>query len=117
MVEWRCSVVLVGMVVGGRGAACRCQPMGRRSCFDPCMPGRLGAGRFACGLFIVGSLSCSSLIGSRFCSPRRCSRMCFSLSSLVVLRGARVGLAGRIWSLYLSLRRLSGMLFCGLPGF
>ena len=48
-----CSVVLVGMVVGGRGAPrCR-QPVGRRSCLNPCLPGWFGVGRLACGLFTV----------------------------------------------------------------
>ena len=88
MVESRCSVVLVGMVVSGRGAACCRQPMGRCSRFDPCVPGRLGVGRLGCGLFIVGSLSCSSLIGSQLCSPRLCSRTWFSLSSRL-FRGLR----------------------------
>ena len=87
MVESWCSVVLVGMAVGGRGAACCRQPMGRRSRFNPCMPGRLGVGRLACGLFIVGSLSCSSLIGSRSCSPRRCSWTRFLLSSRISSEG------------------------------
>ena len=62
--------------------------MGRRSRFDPCMPGRLDVARLACGLFIVGSLSCSSLIDSRLCSPRQCSGTWFSLSSWFVLRVA-----------------------------
>ena len=44
----------MGMVAGGRGASCCRQPMGRRSRFNPCMPGRLGVGPLACGLFIVG---------------------------------------------------------------
>ena len=96
MVESWCSVVLVGMAIGGRGAACCRQPMGRRSRFDPCMPGRFGVGRLACGLFIVGSLSCSSLIGSRLSSPRRCSRMWFSLSSWFVLRVAAACLSGAV---------------------
>ena len=49
----RCSAVFVGMVVGGRGSPrCR-QPVGRRSCFDPCTPGWFGVGRLACGLFMV----------------------------------------------------------------
>ena len=96
MVVLRCSVVFVGMVVGGRGAACCRQPMGRRSCFDPCMPGWLGVGRLACGLFIVGSLSCSSLVRSRLCSPRRCSPTSFSLSSRFVLRVAAAGLSGAV---------------------
>ena len=56
MVELWCSVVFVGMVDGGRGAACFRQPMERCSRFDPWMPGRLGVGRSACGLFMVASL-------------------------------------------------------------
>ena len=49
MVELRCSVVFVGMVVSGRGAP-RCgNPVGRRSCFDPCTLGWFGVGRLACG--------------------------------------------------------------------
>ena len=53
MVELRCSAVSVGMVAGGRGAP-RCRlPVGRRSRFDPCMPGWFGVARLACGLFTV----------------------------------------------------------------
>ena len=53
MVELRCSVVFMGIVVGGRGAP-RCRhPVGRRSRFDPCTPGWFGVGRLACGLFTV----------------------------------------------------------------
>ena len=96
MAESWCSVVVVGMVVGGRGAAYCPQPMGRRSRFDPCMPGRLGVGWLACGLFIVGSLSCSSLIGSRLCSPRRCSWTWFSLSSWFVVRLPAACLSGAV---------------------
>ena len=55
MVELWCSVVFVGMVVGGRGASWCCQPVGRRSSFDACMPGQFGVGRLACGLFMVTS--------------------------------------------------------------
>ena len=84
------------MVVDGRGAACCCQPRGRRSRFDPCMPGRLGVGRLACGLFIVGSLPRSSLIGSQLCSPRRCSWTMFLLSSWFVLRVAAACLSGAV---------------------
>ena len=69
MVEsWPCGAFL-GMVAGGRGASCCRRPMGRRSGFDPCMPGRLGVGWLACGLFIVESFSCSSLVGTRLCQP------------------------------------------------
>ena len=89
--------------------------MGRRSRFDPCMPGRLGVGRLACCLFIVRSLSCSSLIGSRLCSPRRFSRTRFSLSSQFVLRVAAACLSdavdvsrpGRARCVVLVCRRLS----------
>ena len=87
MVELRCSVVSVGMVVGGRGAPWCRQPVQRRSCFNPCMPGGFGVGRLACGLFLVASLllqrfgwcmvvlaalwsACSSL--GLFCCCRRC---------------------------------------------
>ena len=143
MVESPHSGAFVGMVAGGPGAAYCRQPMGRRSRFNPCMPGRLSVGWLACGLFIVGSLFCSSLVGSRLCSPRWCSRTLISLSSPFVLRIAAAGLsgvvdvlrpgrarcvvlvrwcwftsgrpvpgivvvrmgpAGRVWSLYLSLR-------------
>ena len=83
-------------MVGGRGAACCDQPMGRRSLFDPCMPGWLGVGRLACGLFIVGSLSCSSWIGNWLCSPRRCTRTWFSLSSPFVLRIVAACLSGAV---------------------
>ena len=93
MVELRCSVVFVGMVVGGHGAACCRQLIGRRSHFDPCMQGRLGVGRLACGLLIVGSLSCSSLVGSRLCSLHRCSWTWFSLSPRFVLRAAAASLS------------------------
>ena len=96
MVESWCSVVLVGMKVSRRGAACCRQPMGRRSRFDPCMPGRLGVSWLVCGLFIVGSLSCSSLIGSRLCSPRRCFQTWFLLSSRFVLRVAAPCLSGAV---------------------
>ena len=109
MVELPRCVVLVGMVVGGRGASWCRQPMGCRSRFDPCMPGWLGSGRLACGLFIVGSFSlqqfgwyrvaiavlwsaCSSWDESR-CSPRRRSRMSSLLSSPSVLRFVVAGLS------------------------
>ena len=60
------------------------------------MPGRLGVGWLACGLFIVGSFPCSSLVGSRLCSPRRCSRAWFSLSSRFVMRVAAACLSGAV---------------------
>ena len=102
MVESRRCGAFVGMVAGGRGASCCRQPMGRRSRFDPCMPGRFGVGRLACGLFIVGLFfmqqfgwdpvvsavlwsACASW-GRLRCSPRRCSRMLSFLSSRLVLR-------------------------------
>ena len=97
MVELRCSVVSMGMVVGGRGAPCCRQPVGRRSRFDPCMPGGFDVGRLACGLFMVASLllqrfgwcivvlaalwsACSSL--GLFCCCRRC-RVLGSVGSFV----------------------------------
>ena len=99
MVESWCSVVLVGMAVDRRSAACCRQPMGRCCRFDPCMPGDFGVGWLVCGLFIVGSLSCSSFISSPLCSPRRCSRTWFSLSSRFVLRVAAACLSGAVdWS-------------------
>ena len=53
MVELRCSVVFVGMVVSGRGAP-RCHhPVGRRSRFDLCTPGWFGVGLLVCGLSTV----------------------------------------------------------------
>ena len=64
--------------------------------FRPLQSGQLGVGRLACGLFIVGSLSCNSLVGSRLCSPRRCSRTWFLLSSWFVLRVAAAGLSGAV---------------------
>ena len=51
MVELRCSIVFVGMVVSGRRAPRYRHPVGRRSRFDPCTPGWFGVGRLACGLF------------------------------------------------------------------
>ena len=53
MVELRCVTVFVDVVVGGCGAPWCRQPWGRRSHFDPCMPGWFRVGRFACGLFVV----------------------------------------------------------------
>ena len=41
-------------------------------------------------------LFCSSLIGSRLCSPGRCSRTLFSLSSRFSLRVAAAGLSGAV---------------------
>ena len=53
MVELRCSVVFLGMVVSGRGAP-RCRhPVEQRSRFDPCTPGWFRVGRLACGLSTV----------------------------------------------------------------
>ena len=109
MVELRRCVVSVGMVVGGRGAPWCRQPVGRRSRFDPCMPGWFGVGRLACCLFIVGSFAlqqfgwymvvlaalrsaCSSRGLSR-CSPCRHSRMLSLLSSRLVLRFVATGLS------------------------
>ena len=53
IVESRCSVLFVGMVVGGRGAPWCHRPVARRSRCDPFTPGWLGVGRLACGLFAV----------------------------------------------------------------
>ena len=53
LVDGRVTVLFPDMVAGGRGTSRRRQPDGRRSRFDPCMPGWLGVGRFACGLFTV----------------------------------------------------------------
>ena len=53
MVESRCSVLLVGVVIGGRGASWCGQPGGRRSRFHPWAPGWFDVGRLACGLFTV----------------------------------------------------------------
>ena len=58
MVQLRCSVVFVGMVVGGRGTPWCCQPGGRRPGFDPCMRGWVGVGRLVCGLFDSGFALC-----------------------------------------------------------
>ena len=69
MVELRCAVVSVGMVVGGPGSpSCR-QPVGRRSRIDPCMSCWFDVGRLACGLLIVVSVFCSSLVGTRLRQP------------------------------------------------
>ena len=51
--DGRVTVLFAEMVAGGRGASRRRQPHGRRSRFDPCMPGWFGVGRLACGLFTV----------------------------------------------------------------
>ena len=108
MVESQRCGVFVGMVVGGRGASWCRQPMGRRSRFDPCMPGWFAVGRLACGLFIVGSFflqqfgwypvsaalwwACVSWGGLR-CSPRQCSRTLSLMSSRLVLRFVVAGLS------------------------
>ena len=55
MVESRRCGGFVGKVVDGRYASWCCQPMGRRSRFNPCMPGWFGVGRLACSLLIVAS--------------------------------------------------------------
>ena len=77
--------------------------------FNPCMPGRFGVGRLACGLFIVGLFflqqfgwypvlsavlwsACASW-GRLRCSPRLCSRMLSLLSSRLVLRFVVAGLS------------------------
>ena len=56
MVELRCSVVSVGMVVDGCGTPWCRPPLGCRFRLDPCMAGWFGVGRLACGLFMVASL-------------------------------------------------------------
>ena len=55
MVELRCSVVFVGMVVDGPGSPWCRQPVGHCSLIDPCMPGWFDVSRLACGLFVVAS--------------------------------------------------------------
>ena len=91
MVKSRGCGAFVGMLAGGRGAACCRQSVGRRSRFDPCMPGRSCVDWLACGLFIVGSFFCSSLVGTQLCQPPygrpvRCGVDCVA---------ARAGVAGR----------------------
>ena len=102
MVESRRCGAFLGMVAGGRGASWCRQPMGRRSRFDPWMPGWFGVGRLACGLFTVGSFflqqfgwcpavsaplwSTGALRGRLRCSTRRCSRVSSWLSSRSVWR-------------------------------
>ena len=56
MVESRCAVVSVGMVISGPGSRWCRQPVGRRSLINPCMSGCFVVGRLACGLFMVASL-------------------------------------------------------------
>ena len=93
MAELRCSVVFVGMVADGGGAAgCR-RPVRRRSRLDPCMPAYFGVGRLARGLFMVklwllqrfswcmvvlaaSWLACLALVSWR-CSGRLRGRMLF----------------------------------------
>ena len=109
MVESQRCGAFMGMVVGGRGASWCRQPMGRRSCFDPWMPGWFCVCRLAWGLLIVASfflqqfgwypvvsaalwLGCVSLVRLR-CSPRRCSRMLSWLSSRFIRRFVADGLS------------------------
>ena len=109
MVESQRCRAFVGMVASRHGASCCCQPMGRRSRFDPCMPDQFGVGWLACGLFTVESFflqqfgrypvvsaalwsACASW-GQLSCSPRRCSRMSSFLSSRFVLGFAVAGLS------------------------
>ena len=89
MVESRCSVLFVGIVVGGRGAPGCGKAVGRLSRFDPCTPGWFAVGRLACGLFtvrlrlqlrcgwcaIVLSASSSAWL---VCVPSRCCRWLYS---------------------------------------
>ena len=56
MVELRCAVVSVGMVVGVPGSLWCPQPVGRRSRTDSCMSGWFDVGWLACRLFMVVSL-------------------------------------------------------------
>ena len=103
MVELRRCVVSVGMVVGGRGAPWCRQPMGRLSRFDPCMPGWFDVGRFACGLFIVGSFSLQQwlvhgcvnrlIVGLFVVGSFGLQRMFSFLSSRLVLRFVGAGLS------------------------
>ena len=84
--DGRVTVLFADMVAGRRGASRRCQPDGRRSRFDPCMPGWFGVGRLACGLFTVRwrlqlrcgrcmvVLAASWLARSAWVSLRRCRR-------------------------------------------
>ena len=51
--DGRVTVLFADMVAGGRGASRRWHPNGRRSRFNPCMPGWFGVGRLACGLYTV----------------------------------------------------------------
>ena len=51
--DGRVTVLFADIFAGGRGASRRCQPDGRRSRFDQCMPGWYDVGRLACGLFTV----------------------------------------------------------------
>ena len=109
MVESRRCGAFVGMVAGGRGASWCRQPMGHRSRLDPCMPGRFGVRRLACGLFIIGLFflqqfgrhpvvsavfwsACASW-GRLRCSPRRCRRKWSLLLSPLVLRFVVAGLS------------------------
>ena len=109
MVESRHCVAFVGTVAGGCVASWCRQPMGRRSCFHPCMPGWFRVGRLACGLFIVGSFflqqlgwylavsaalwsACASR-GRLRCSPRQCSWVLSWLSSRLVRRCVVSGLS------------------------
>ena len=70
MVELRCVIVFVGVVVGGRGAPWCHQPWGRCSRYDPCMSGWFGVGLFAFGLFAVRVLSGSCVVGAWRCQLR-----------------------------------------------
>ena len=115
MVELWCSVVSVGMVVDGRCALWCRHPLGRRSCFDPCMPGQFGVGLLLCGLFMVGLLflqrfhwcmvvlaalwsACSPLLLLRY-SRRRRSRMLSMQSSRPFLGFVVAGLSDVVFIL------------------
>ena len=53
MVRLPCPLVSAGMVAGECGAQSSLPPAGRRSPFDPCMPGWCGACRLVCSLSVV----------------------------------------------------------------
>ena len=138
MVELRCSVVSVAMVVGGRGAAWCRPPAERRSGFDPCMPGYFGVDLYSCGLFAVGSpflqrfrwcmvvlaalRSAFLPLGLSRCSRRWRSRMLSLLSSRLFLGFVAAGLSDAVFIVLRPGRwfdvvvAATGRLFVGLCG-